>query len=66
MPSAAKGLESQPQEAGGELCFEEMKLPQLKDELAARGMPRSGPKAMLQRKLHAALVLAAQPEAMDT
>ena len=39
---------------------------QLKDELAARGMPRSGPKAMLQRKLHAALVLAAQPEAMDT
>ena len=29
-------------------------------------MPRSGPKAMLQRKLHAALVLAAQPEAMDT
>ena len=27
-------------EAGGGLPFEEMKLPQLKDELAARGMPQ--------------------------
>ena len=53
-------------EAGGGLPFEEMKLPQLKDELAARGMPHSGLETMLQRKLHTALVLAAQSDVMDT
>ena len=35
----------------GELPFEEMKLKQLKDELAARGGRRSGLKAMLQHRL---------------
>ena len=40
------------QAAGGELSFEEMKLPQLKEELAARGSKRSGLKGSLQRRLH--------------
>ena len=43
----------------GELPFEEMKLKQLKDELAARGGRRSGLKAMLQHRLHGLLVQAA-------
>ena len=46
-------------EAGGELSFEEMKLPQLKAELAARDSTRSGLKATLQRRLHGLLVQAA-------
>ena len=45
--------------AGGELDFEAMKLPQLKEELAARGSTRSGLKATLQRRLHGLLVQAA-------
>ena len=45
--------------AGGELPFEEMKLPQLKEELAARGSSRSGLKATLQRRLHGLLLEAA-------
>ena len=45
--------------AGGELPFEEMKLPQLKEELAARGSLRSGLKATLQRRLHGLLLEAA-------
>ena len=44
--------------AGGELPFEEMKLAQLKEELAARGSTRSGVKATLQRRLHGLLVKA--------
>ena len=36
--------------------FEAMKLPQLKEELAARGSSRSGLKANLQRRLHGLLV----------
>ena len=36
-----------------------MKLPQLKEELAARGSTRSGLKAALQRRLHGLLVQAA-------
>ena len=43
----------------GELPFEEMKLKQLKHELAARGVRRSGLKAMLQHRLHGLLVQAA-------
>ena len=46
-------------EAGGQLSFEQMKLPQLKEELAARGSKRTGLKAALQRKLHGLLVQAA-------
>ena len=46
-------------EAGGELSFAEMKLPQLKEELEARGSTRSGPKAALQRRLHGLLIEAA-------
>jgi hypothetical protein len=46
-------------EAGGELSFEDMKLPQLKEELAARGSTRTGLKASLQRRLHGLLVQAA-------
>ena len=45
--------------AGGELALEEMKLPQLKEELAAQGAPRVGLKAVLQRRLHGLLVQAA-------
>ena len=44
---------------GGELSFEEMKLAQLKEELAARGATRTGLKANLQRRLHGLLVQAA-------
>ena len=46
-------------EAGGGVAFEEMKVPELKDELAARGSTRTGLKAVLQRRLHALLVQAA-------
>ena len=45
--------------AGGELALEDMKLPQLKEELAAQGAPRVGLKAVLQRRLHGLLVQAA-------
>ena len=45
--------------AGGELPFEAMKVPQLKEELAARDAKRSGLKAALQRRLHGLLVQAA-------
>ena len=45
--------------AGGEVPFEEMKLAELKEELAARGSTRSGLKAVLQRRLHGLLVEAA-------
>ena len=41
------------------VSFEEMKLPQLKEELAARGSTRTGLKASLQRRLHGLLVQAA-------
>lgn len=41
---------------GGDVAFEEMKLPERKEELAARGSVRSGMKAALQRRLHALLV----------
>ena len=41
--------------AGGEVAFEDMTHPQLKDELVARGEARSGLKHVLQR-LHALLV----------
>jgi hypothetical protein len=47
---------SEVMKAGGELDFEAMKLPQLKEELAARGSSRSGLKANLQRRLHGLLV----------
>ena len=40
-------------------AFEEMKVPELKDELALRGSTRTGLKAGLQRRLHALLVQAA-------
>lgn len=36
----------------------EMKVADLKDELEARGEPKSGNKAWLRRRLHAAIVLA--------
>ena len=36
---------------GGEVAFEDMTQPQLKDELAARGEARSGLKYVLQRPL---------------
>ena len=45
--------------AGGEVAFEDMTQPQLKDELAVRGEARSGLKHVLQRRLHALLVQAA-------
>ena len=45
--------------AGGDVAFEQMKLPQLKEELAARDAKRAGMKAVLQRRLHALLVHAA-------
>ena len=45
--------------AGGEVAFEDMTHPQLKDELAARGEARSGLKHVLQRRLHALLKQAA-------
>ena len=45
--------------AGGEVGLEEMKLPQLKEELAARDAKRAGMKPMLQRRLHALLMQAA-------
>ena len=41
------------------VSFEEMKLAQLKEELAARGSTRTGLKASLQRRLHGLLVQAA-------
>ena len=46
-------------EGGGELSLEEMKLQQLKVELAARGSKRTGLKPSLQRRLHGLLVQAA-------
>ena len=52
-------FEAKAMKAGGELSFEEMKLAQLKEELAARGSTRSGLKAALQRRLHGLLVEAA-------
>ena len=45
--------------AGGELPFEAMKVPQVKEVLAARDAKRSGLKAALQRRLHGLLVQAA-------
>ena len=42
-----------------QVSFEDMKLPQLKEELAARGSTRTGFKASLQRRLHGLLVQAA-------
>ena len=45
--------------AGGELSFEQMKLPALKLELAVRGSTHTGLKASLQRRLHGLLVQAA-------
>ena len=41
------------------MALEDMKLPQLKEELAARDAPRVGLKAVLQRRLHGLLVQAA-------
>lgn len=54
--------------SGGEVGLEEMKLPQLKEELAARDAKRTGMKATLQRRLHALLMQAAiaqRAEEMD-
>ena len=45
--------------SGGDVALEEMKLPELKEELAVRGAVRSGMKAALQRRLHALLMQAA-------
>ena len=45
--------------AGGEVGLEEMKLPQLKEELAARDAKRVGMEPTLQRRLHALLMQAA-------
>ena len=45
--------------AGGEVSFEEMKVAQLKLELAERGSMRTGLKAVLQRRLHGLIVQAA-------
>ena len=42
---------------GGDVAFEAMKVDQLKVELAERGSTRSGRKAILQRRLHALLVV---------
>lgn len=44
---------------GGEMALEDMKLVQLREELAARDARRTGAKAALQRRLHALLVRAA-------
>ena len=52
-------LAKEAMKAGGELPFEAMKVPQLKEELAARDAKRSGLKAALQRRLHGLLVQAA-------
>ena len=52
-------LAKEAMKAGGELPFEAMKVPQLKEELAARDAKRSGLKAALQRCLHGLLVQAA-------
>ena len=47
-------------QAGGDLPpFDEMKLPHLKEKLAARRSTRSGLKATLQRRLHGLLIEAA-------
>jgi hypothetical protein len=46
-------------EAGGDVALESMTVPQLKEELAARGSARSGLKAALQRRLHSLLMEAA-------
>ena len=46
--------------AGGDVDFEAMKVVQLKAELAERGSTRTGLKAVLQRRLHALIVQAAQ------
>ena len=40
----------------------ELKVAELKEELQARGEPTSGPKPMLQRRLHASMVRAAMNE----
>ena len=45
--------------AGGNVAFEEMKVAQLKLELAERGSTRTGLKAVLQRRLHGLIVQAA-------
>ena len=45
--------------AGAGVDFEEMKLKELKEELAARGSTRTALKAVLQRRLHGLLVEAA-------
>ena len=45
--------------SGGDVALEEMKLPELEEELAARDAVRSGMKAALQRRLHALLMQAA-------
>ena len=42
------------------MAFEEMKVAQLKLELAERGSTRTGLKAVLQRRLHALIVQAAR------
>ena len=41
--------------AGADVAFEQMKLPQLKEELAARDAKRAGMKAVLQMYTHAQL-----------
>ena len=45
--------------------MEEMKMPQLKEELGARGAPRVGIKPVLQRRLHGLMVQAAIEARMD-
>ena len=44
---------------GGTAALAQMKLPQLREELAARDARQTGMKATLQRRLHALLVQAA-------
>ena len=51
--------------SGLEMELEEMKLPQLKEELGARGVPRVGIKSVLQRRLHGLMVQAAIEARMD-
>ena len=44
---------------GEAVAFDEMKVAQLKEELAARGSSRTGAKGMLQQRLHTLIVSAA-------
>ena len=43
----------------GDVAFEDMKVADLREELAVRGASRSGVKGTLQRRLHTLIVQAA-------